>query len=32
VIYGIERTFAYAAVADKFDGAVHNPPVAHRVA
>src|SRR5258708_2924207 len=24
---GIERTFAYAAWADKFDGAVHNPPV-----
>src|SRR5467141_404184 len=23
---GIERTFSYAAWADKFDGAVHNPP------
>jgi aldehyde dehydrogenase (NAD+) len=23
---GIERSFAYAAWADKFDGAVHNPP------
>jgi aldehyde dehydrogenase (NAD+) len=26
VRYGIERIFAYAAWADKFDGAVHNPP------
>ena len=24
--YGIERVFSYAAWADKFDGAVHNPP------
>jgi aldehyde dehydrogenase (NAD+) len=24
---GIERVFAYAAWADKFDGAVHNPPM-----
>jgi len=23
---GVERTFSYAAWADKFDGAVHNPP------
>ncbi len=23
---GIERIFSYAAWADKFDGAVHNPP------
>jgi aldehyde dehydrogenase (NAD+) len=27
VRYGIERIFAYAAWADKFDGAVHNPPM-----
>jgi aldehyde dehydrogenase (NAD+) len=26
VRYGIERVFSYAAWADKFDGAVHNPP------
>ena len=26
VDYSIERIFAYAAWADKFDGAVHNPP------
>jgi aldehyde dehydrogenase (NAD+) len=26
VRYGIERIFAYAAWADKFDGAVHHPP------
>jgi aldehyde dehydrogenase (NAD+) len=26
VRYGIERIFSYAAWADKFDGAVHNPP------
>jgi aldehyde dehydrogenase (NAD+) len=26
VEYGIERIFSYAAWADKFDGAVHNPP------
>jgi aldehyde dehydrogenase (NAD+) len=27
VLRGIERVFAYAAWADKFDGAVHNPPM-----
>jgi len=27
VTRGIERIFSYAAWADKFDGAVHNPPV-----
>jgi aldehyde dehydrogenase (NAD+) len=27
VRYGIERIFTYAAWADKFDGAVHNPPM-----
>jgi aldehyde dehydrogenase (NAD+) len=26
VSHGIERIFSYAAWADKFDGAVHNPP------
>jgi aldehyde dehydrogenase (NAD+) len=26
VRYGIERVFSYAAWADKFDGAIHNPP------
>ena len=26
VAFGIERIFSYAAWADKFDGAVHNPP------
>src|SRR5438477_12846799 len=26
VTLGIERIFSYAAWADKFDGAVHNPP------
>jgi len=26
VSFGIERIFSYAAWADKFDGAVHNPP------
>ena len=26
VSMGIERIFSYAALADKFDGAVHNPP------
>ncbi len=33
VSLSIERIFSYAAWADKFDGAVHNPPfrnVAHR--
>ena len=25
--YGVERTFAYAAWADKFEGSVHNPPM-----
>ena len=25
--FGIERIFTYAAWADKFDGAVHNPPM-----
>ena len=26
VEHGIQRIFSYAAWADKFDGAVHNPP------
>ncbi len=26
VDYGVERTFAYAAWCDKFEGSVHNPP------
>jgi aldehyde dehydrogenase (NAD+) len=25
--YGVERTFSYAAWADKFEGSVHNPPM-----
>jgi aldehyde dehydrogenase (NAD+) len=30
VSLGIERIFSYAAWADKFDGAVHNPPLPQR--